>query len=506
MNNTNETIFYVNEDDKLITQIDFLTALVKLTHITIANQSLDEEFHFYVRKLLKFVMETEDSKMALLLMETLHHIHSCTNYNLNKDFLTTLQLCNIMLVQFKGNKQTIYLYALIIINSIEAKTILSEQRNQLICLVKDKLDANVYECFNMVLNIQLMDLYLKLDVESCKTLYVDIMTDLIQYNGQLNEEVFGNLLWYGFMIEKDYILIDELEYYNQLIQSDKWLIKFYRFVKKQLTSTTMDEEKIARAKKKFLKQENLSMHVKQCVYELLSNRFEERKKELQRTTKKNKQMEGMVKERPKENLSSSDIVMELIRLSPKNLPTGVSLNKVNKTEMIKLAIYESDKMFNMIKTLNVEVYTCPNSNNYYVNKRQVKEIKNRVSFGYINIINNVKQDSTQKLQTFAWPTTEITGNGFESDSTNGLNEKSALRKLGYQITDSTREKRWLALRRAVPTIGLKKVAYTIAGNIKLRKGQRDGQKKYSFAISEWEYDLNRLKQTYYKKDFKWPNY
>jgi hypothetical protein len=45
----------------------------------------------------------------------------------------------------------------------------------------------------------------------------------------------------------------------------------------------------------------------------------------------------------------------------------------------------------------------------------------------------------------------------------------------------------------VMQLGLKKVAYTIAQNVKLRKGQKDGEKKFSFAIAEWEYDLNKLK-------------
>jgi hypothetical protein len=86
----------------------------------------------------------------------------------------------------------------------------------------------------------------------------------------------------------------------------------------------------------------------------------------------------------------------------------------------------------------------------------------------------------------------------------GLNGKSELRKRGYQITGTTREQRWKVLQRTVSEIGLKKVPYTIAGNVKLRKGQKDGVEKFSYAISEWEHDLAKLKRKYYKKDFNWP--
>jgi hypothetical protein len=61
------------------------------------------------------------------------------------------------------------------------------------------------------------------------------------------------------------------------------------------------------------------------------------------------------------------------------------------------------------------------------------------------------------------------------------------------------------LEKAVPKIGLKKVALTIAGNVKLRKGQKNGREKFSYAISESEYDLRLLKKKYFNKEFNWPN-
>ena len=70
--------------------------------------------------------------------------------------------------------------------------------------------------------------------------------------------------------------------------------------------------------------------------------------------------------------------------------------------------------------------------------------------------------------------------------------------MGYQITKMTRAKRWDILQKAVPAIGLRKVAYTIAGNVKLRKGQRNGKQKFIHAITEWEHDLAELKKNIIK--------
>ncbi|MCH6264542.1 MULTISPECIES: hypothetical protein [Neobacillus] len=104
---------------------------------------------------------------------------------------------------------------------------------------------------------------------------------------------------------------------------------------------------------------------------------------------------------------------------------------------------------------------------------------------------------------FAWPSTDLKGGKYE-DEKSVFKDESELKKLGYQITGSTREKRWKILETAVNQLGLKKVAYTIAQNVKLRKGQKDGETKFRYAIGEWEYDLNKLKQTYYRHDFSWP--
>ena len=85
-----------------------------------------------------------------------------------------------------------------------------------------------------------------------------------------------------------------------------------------------------------------------------------------------------------------------------------------------------------------------------------------------------------------------------------LNDESNLRKMGYQITGLSSHKRWEVLEKAVPKLGLRNVVNTIDGNIALRVKQIDGRRKYSYAIKAWNDDLQKLKDTYYKGDFRWP--
>ncbi len=90
-----------------------------------------------------------------------------------------------------------------------------------------------------------------------------------------------------------------------------------------------------------------------------------------------------------------------------------------------------------------------------------------------------------------------------------LRERSRLNDLGYRITGTSRSRRWQVLsERAVPELGLKRVAQTIAGFIRLRRTQKGGARKFSHAITEWKHDLQQLKRTYYDRGgrgFTWPN-
>lgn len=107
---------------------------------------------------------------------------------------------------------------------------------------------------------------------------------------------------------------------------------------------------------------------------------------------------------------------------------------------------------------------------------------------------------------FKWPTTKVSGENCVNQENGELREQSALKELGYQITGLNRKQRWQVLQQAVPELGLKRVANIIAHHVRMRKGQKNGTTKFRYAITEWEYDLDRLKKTYYKNEFTWPQY
>ena len=133
---------------------------------------------------------------------------------------------------------------------------------------------------------------------------------------------------------------------------------------------------------------------------------------------------------------------------------------------------------------------------------------------YVNLLNQSRESHPglrylHSLQSFRWPGTEAP----ESDGTGGsggeFQPETPLRKLGYQITGSTRTGRWLILSAtAVPRLGLEDVVRTIAGHIRRSKSQVGGEEKYRSAIGEWEHDLSRLRLTYFRGatgNFRWPS-
>jgi hypothetical protein len=110
---------------------------------------------------------------------------------------------------------------------------------------------------------------------------------------------------------------------------------------------------------------------------------------------------------------------------------------------------------------------------------------------------------------FEWPTTDAEESSHLQPEIGEFQEQTELRRLGYQITGLTRSQRWqILIAAAVPKLGLRIVAETIANNTRLRKKQHNGRQRYAYAIGEWEYDLGRLHREFYAPaghGFQWPN-
>lgn len=124
----------------------------------------------------------------------------------------------------------------------------------------------------------------------------------------------------------------------------------------------------------------------------------------------------------------------------------------------------------------------------------------------------------REVFSFRWPSTptqdpaeqpgEIPLGAVSDELEDVLRERSRLNDLGYRITGTSRARRWQVLsERAVPELGLQRVAQTIAGFIRLRRTQKGGARRFSYAIAEWRHDLQQLKETYYDRrgrGFTWP--
>lgn len=107
---------------------------------------------------------------------------------------------------------------------------------------------------------------------------------------------------------------------------------------------------------------------------------------------------------------------------------------------------------------------------------------------------NLRQD-----KNFNWPSTyaEESSESNRNDLDIEMPSQSELYQLGYRITGLNRTERWKILNEKVlPSMSIKKVVNTIAAHIRNRKRQRDGHIKYKYAIQEWEYDLERLRQKF----------
>ncbi|MGQ7890662.1 hypothetical protein [Paenibacillus sp. WC2504] len=217
-----------------------------------------------------------------------------------------------------------------------------------------------------------------------------------------------------------------------------------------------------------------------------------------------------VKNLPQQKLKQSFRKMAAIWRKPEDSDTCYRCSGTLTTETIEIASFKYGKIQSYVQTsvwaCSVCKYVCASENNIIEIKKQAPGCQFQINeWGAVPKIMSPVTET--KKQEFKWPSTyavETLKPGNKSDG-NRFGLESPLHKLGYRITDSNRTKRWTILENeALPKLGLEKVANVIATNVKARKRQKGGAKKYSHAIYEWEYDLKKLKDNYYKRDFQWP--
>ncbi|WP_163099347.1 hypothetical protein [Peribacillus alkalitolerans] len=175
-------------------------------------------------------------------------------------------------------------------------------------------------------------------------------------------------------------------------------------------------------------------------------------------------------------------------------------------QRVSIPLFKGKNENKVIKFIETDLLYTPKQKKGFLTKEELDQLlkshhplvpKPKDYTGFV-INNNV-------ISSFKWPETEVNEASTKQElEEKTLSENSALKLMGYQITGVNRVRRWEILEKAVPVLGLKKVANIIAYNVKLRKGQKNGRDKYHNAITEWEYDLAKLKKQYYKQEFNWP--
>ncbi|KPL57818.1 hypothetical protein [Rossellomorea vietnamensis] len=459
---------------------DFMTVLVRLKGIGVEGDN-PREFFDTVKRLLEYIYRTENGKQALILTQLIHKIRIQSKFFLTDNATNVHQLCDLILIQFNHSlKDRVYYNVLKLLNYCDG-SLGKFNIDSVLTPRIDNLEGNIYECFNIKLSLELLHTYLVLNIkDELLKLFSDICVDWYKFDHQVNEKIFEKLLWYAFILNRDKEIKEQITQYDSLIRSNRWGIKFFRYVTKSFSETGyINKEKLLLLINSFKKVKGYSAIEKESIIEHILKRVKEKQ-----------------------------VMIGVERLVSYNLPPGDKLSDINQEILINLAVYENKKMTKIYKVIQVEAFSHPKREDIYMNRHFLKKLIEENEPGYIYVKEdrkaNPKEEIESETEWFKWPSTDVISNPDDSNDSIGLNEKSELRKRGYQITGTTREQRWRILQRIVPDIGLKKVAYTIAGNVKLRKGQKDGSEKFRFAITEWEYDLAKLKKKYYKKDFNWP--
>ena len=300
----------------------------------------------------------------------------------------------------------------------------------------------------------------------------------------MSKEDFEFYFWYSYLFDGEQRILDRAkEFYPQGMQNVKGFRLFYQAAK----STDVTEEAYREARNTFRSNKNLTNMEQELVLEKVDQRIKPR-------------------------LQSSVKAHE----APIYIITSTEYDKLKQTlglqrKRMKLPLYQKDKLNQIYLYKEVSVWFSKVRGRAFLVNKEYREFSKQIAplvikTGEMRYTLPPEGKAGIQSSSFVWPSTEVKKkkeNPKNEEKT--LNETSELKRLGYQITGVNRAKRWQALELAVPKIGLKKVVGIISYNILLRKGQKNGERKFAYAIAEWEHDLEKLKKHYYRNDFKWPN-
>lgn len=300
----------------------------------------------------------------------------------------------------------------------------------------------------------------------------------------ITEEDFEFYFWYSYLFNSEQGILESVkDFYPQGMQNEKDFDLYYQATK--LAGVTEESYRVSR--NAFRSNKNFTNLERNMVL---------------------KKVDSRIKQRLLSGVQAHEAPVYII--------TASEYGKLKQTlglqrKRVKLPLYQRGKPNQIYLYKEIDVWFSKDRGRAFLANKDYRAFSDQIAPLVIKtgeMRYTIPPEEQVKVQSdsFAWPPTEVktTKENLLSDE-KILNETSELKKLGYQITGVTRAKRWQALELAVPKLGLKKVVGIISYNILLRKGQKNGERKFSYAIAEWEHDLGKLKKHYYRSDFKWPD-
>lgn len=306
-------------------------------------------------------------------------------------------------------------------------------------------------------------------------------------DASLTKEEFEFFLWYAYLFGLDQELIDKSNVSLQWFTETSKELAFYFYFSKE---KHLHSQRYKFNVNQFMNGEVLTSSEKMLVLEKVKKEHEVNSVVSEKS---------VVYQKPLYVIEESDL--NYLNKQYDLMKKRITIPMYKKTNMHQIYFYiETDEIF--ISQKNDAAFICRKEFEKLLKKNTPLVFKtSKVSY----VASDTNLADVEEESSFSWPSTDINTDGNEAKNEEKiLNETSELKKLGYQITGISRAQRWRVLEKAVPKLGLKKVVYTISYNVKLRKGQKNGEKKFSYAISEWEHDLAKLKKYFYKQEFKWP--
>ncbi|GGD10043.1 hypothetical protein [Pontibacillus salipaludis] len=361
------------------------------------------------------------------------------------------------------------------------------------------IKKNVFRCNSPKSITELIRCYFAYDlIDGLDAVFTDLEVVWPSIKGKLTAEQLSIILLIALYLNRDRVLLPNAyddKYHNKSRPEMKlyWLYKKTKNNKADNLENRKDMEMLIHQSKL------LSRYEKEYFTECFTNRWVETSKQ---TFK--------IKDEGTNNKLTSLKVISVLPAKQKKRHS-----KKFEHTMIRIALYKSGKSQTVHEYFNTPAMKVVGKEKYYLTDNQLNNIKKKRA-GYWMNVGQVDEGlilmNTKRTQL---KSPLVTSNNKQPISkedhvhmTNEtkLSDKSQLRKLGYQITGTTRVKRWEILsKKAVPQMGVKEVASIIAFLIRGRKAMKNGESKNRYSISEWEYDLNRLKRTYFKNDFNWPS-